>query len=77
MKRSGARVAGPVVLGSMDCSPTLFRRGQAQRDSSDQFFFNPMTAGWQFVITIAHMARMSSNYLALEIHSHKFLMKVM
>ena len=40
-------LAGPVVLGSMECSPTLFRRSQAQADSSDQFFFNPMTAGWQ------------------------------
>jgi AraC-like DNA-binding protein len=43
--------AGPVGIGIMACSPTLFRRGRSHHDGSDDFFFNPMISGWQ-VLTV-------------------------
>ena len=39
--------AGPVALSSIQVSPTAFHRTRAHLDRNDDFFFNPMTAGWQ------------------------------
>ena len=40
--------AGPVEVGAMEVSPTAFRRTRRHVDRNDDFFFNPMTAGWQY-----------------------------
>lgn len=37
---------GPVALGSIEVTPTAFYRKGRHLDGRDEFFFNPMTAGW-------------------------------
>ena len=48
-------VAGPVALCSIHVSPTAFFRKRTHVDTSDDFFFNPMTAGWH-ILTVKGQA---------------------
>lgn len=41
--------AGSVALSSIHVSPTILSRRGAHHNGEDDFFFNPMTAGWQVV----------------------------
>ncbi len=40
-------MVGPVALSSIEVSPTGFYRRRRHLDGCDDFFFNPMTSGWQ------------------------------
>lgn len=40
-------ITGSIALSSIHVSPTILSRRGTHHDGEDDFFFNPMTAGWQ------------------------------
>jgi len=50
--------AGPVALSSIDVSPIVVHRSRSFSDCNDDFFFNPMTAGWQQYSSAEHTLRL-------------------